>query len=116
MVIPLEIHLQKAGRELASTIESVLALVQPGEATVVAVKHAILVSARSTFLALKIRKTYLEVEFILDREVEGFPVYRTFRISKNKVVHFVRIGAPDDLDAPLRNMILESFTLNKYPV
>lgn len=77
------------------------------------VKNAILVAASSTFLAIKPKKDRVEVEFVLDREVCEFPIHKTFRVSKTKVAHFLKLDSPDEIDAQVTRWLKEAFELNR---
>jgi len=77
-------------------------------------KHSIIVSSKSTFLAIKPRKTVLDIEFLLDREIDGNPMYKIFRISKNRVAHFVHLETVEQVDKYLISLLKQSYkTINK---
>ena len=77
-------------------------------------KHAIIIASRSSFLALKIKKNILDIEFLLSHEINEFHVYKTFRVSKNRVAHFIRIDRPDQIDEQLAAWLKEAFdTVNE---
>jgi hypothetical protein len=97
-------------REIYDRILSTLR--ESGPVRVSFVKNAIIIAARSTFLAIKPRKSYVEVEFILDREIAGFPIYKTFRVSKFKVAHFLRIESPAEVDETVINWLSDACRLN----
>lgn len=65
------------------------------------VKNAILFQAKSNFLALKPKKTHLDIEFVLDEKVDEFPIYKTFQATKSKCAHFVRLESPEEVDEQL---------------
>jgi hypothetical protein len=68
---------------------------------IISVKNAILFQARSNFLAVKPRKAHLDIEFLLNERVEGFPVNKTVQATKHKVAHFVRLESPEEADEQL---------------
>ena len=74
-------------------------------------KHAIIVSSKSTFLAIKPRKNILDLEFLLDYAAEGYPVYRVFKVSKNRIAHFVHIEIKQQLNKYLISLLKKSYTL-----
>jgi len=78
-----------------------------------AVKNAILYSGPGTFLALKPKKEWLDIEFVLDQEHDEFPVYKTVRISKRRVAHFLRFDSPEDVDEQFRNWVKEAYMMMK---
>lgn len=77
------------------------------------VKNAILFRAKSTFLAIKPKKNFLDIEFILDEKVEEFPIYKTVQASKFKWAHFMRIGSPEDVDEQLIGWIGRAYEVCK---
>jgi hypothetical protein len=80
-----------------------------GEVTVSAVKNCILLKSASTFLALKPKKEWVDIEFLLDMEVDEFPVHKTVRVSKNRVAHFVRLQRPKEITGKLIRWLKRSF-------
>jgi hypothetical protein len=82
-----------------------------GEMTISPVKTAIQFKAGATFLSVKIKKDYVELEFQLGELVERFPVYRSVRVSKNRVVHLVVIEGPEGVDKQLMGWLRASYVL-----
>ena len=77
------------------------------------VKHAIIVMAKSTFLAIKPRKTYVDIEFLLNVEINEFPIHKTFRVSKNKVAHFIKVESPDEIDDTVTLWLQKACRINR---
>jgi hypothetical protein len=73
-----------------------------GKVQVSILENAIIVGGKSTFMAFKTRKEYAELEILLDEEFSEFPVYKTFRVSKSRVAHFIRIQSAEEVDKQLR--------------
>ena len=71
-----------------------------GAFTLDPVKTAIQVRTTSTFLSIKPKKHHLDIEFSLPRVVDEFPIYKSFQISKNRVLHMAIIEEPADVDGP----------------
>ncbi|MCK9618540.1 MAG: DUF5655 domain-containing protein [Lentimicrobiaceae bacterium] len=69
--------------------------------SVSAARGAILFNANGTFLALKIRFNWVDVEFFLSEEHTEFPVRKTIRLSKTRFVHFVRLENTGEVDKQL---------------
>lgn len=99
-----------AAREIFDKIISILNIYKTP--TVSFVKNAIIVSGRSTFLAVKPRRSYVEIEFLLDEEVAEFPIHKTVRVSKHKVAHFIKLETPDEIEGPVTRWILQAYRLN----
>jgi hypothetical protein len=85
-----------------------------GKVNISSVKNAIIVSSTSTFLAVKPKRDHADIEFLLDHEVNEFPVLKTFRVSRSRVAHFTRIGDPGDVDEQLMGWLKEAYeTVNR---
>jgi len=113
MITDISSHFINKNDKVWKTYECLMAVFPPkADIKITPVKNAIIISAKSTFLALKPKKEYLEIEFLLNQELDEFPVYKTFRVSKNKVAHFVKAGSPDDIEGRLIQLILSAFELN----
>jgi predicted transport protein len=69
------------------------------------VKNAILFQAKSNFLAIKSKKSHLDIEFVLDEKVEEFLIFKTVQKTKSKCAHFVRLEWPEELDEQLLNWL-----------
>ncbi len=109
-VIPLREHFRGKPVELEKIVMKILEEVQSfGEVQVSSVKSAILVAVESTFLALKVKKDRVDIEFVLDEELDGFPVYKVFRVSKNRMAHFVTVGNIEEVDDHLLGLIRQAY-------
>ena len=83
-----------------------------GPHEVSSVKHAILFTASTHFLAVKPKRKWLDIEFVLPFPVEGFPIYKTVRASKQKWAHFVRLESEDEVDERLAEWLREAYTVS----
>jgi len=78
------------------------------------VQNAIIISSKSTFLAIKPKREWLDIEFLLDKEIDEFPVYKTARVSKNRIAHFIRVGDKSEVDAQLIGWLKDAYhTVNR---
>jgi predicted transport protein len=75
-------------------------------------KNAILYDQVTSFVALKTRKKYLQIEFTLDRLCDFFPVYKTVKISLSKHCHFIRLEDPSEINTELLDWIKEAYQLS----
>lgn len=82
-----------------------------GNITISPVKNAILVSAKTNFLAIKPKKAGLDIEFLLDKKCEEEFVYKIFQASKNRFAHYVRLKDTNDVDPELLALIRASYEL-----
>lgn len=66
---------------------------------------------KSTFMAVKVKKYHLEVEFFLDFLVDEPPVSKNLQTSKNRFAHIVPIDSPEDLQSQLLHWLQFSYNL-----
>ncbi len=66
---------------------------------------------KSTFLAVKVKKDHLEIEFFLDHIEDEPPVAKYLQTSKQRVAHVVKIDSPKDIDKQLINWMKTSYQL-----
>jgi hypothetical protein len=79
--------------------------------TVNPVKSSIQVKGKTTFLSIKPTRDYLGIEFLLDAEVDEFPVYKTFRYSKTRIAHFTALEEPRSVTKKLMKLLTRSHML-----
>lgn len=84
-----------------------------GKVNVSPVKSGILLKNVSTFLGIKPGKTFIDVDFFLPEETNEFPIYKTLRYTKNKVVHYVRLESPKEVDKQLVTWIKTSYSMGQ---
>lgn len=82
-----------------------------GNVNVSPVKIGVMLKAPSTFVAVKPKKMWTDLEFILDEEINEFPVHRTFRYTKGRFAHFVRLDGPNDVSKKLLGWLKRSYLL-----
>ncbi|PLW95686.1 MAG: hypothetical protein C0591_10685 [Marinilabiliales bacterium] len=75
------------------------------------VVNAIMFTSESTFLAIKPKKRWIDLEFALDYEANEFPIHKIVRISKTRFAHFIRIQEPRDIDDQLIGWIKKAYEL-----
>lgn len=82
-----------------------------GKVNVSPVKSGILLKNISTFLGMRLKKDSLDIDFFLPEETNEFPIYKTFRYTKSKVVHYVRLENPKEVDRQLVNWMKISYRM-----
>jgi hypothetical protein len=82
-----------------------------GEITINPVKTSVQVKAGATFLSIRPKKEYTEIEFQLGEELDKFPVYKNIRISKNRVLHFAVLKNPQEVNTRLVSWLKKSYEL-----
>jgi len=66
---------------------------------------------KSTFLAVKVKKSHLEIEFFLDHLEDVPPVAKFLQTSKHRVVHIVKVDGEKDIDEQLKKWMKQSYEL-----
>jgi hypothetical protein len=69
--------------------------------------------SKSSFAALKFNKNTMDIEFLLDREEDTFPIYKIVSISKSQYAHVVRLEEPSELNDQLLSWLSESFLIRQ---
>jgi hypothetical protein len=110
----LEDHLKNKSPQVKATFDKLMReLRRFGEITLNPVKTSIQVKTVSTFLSIRPKKMSVEIEFQLGSEVKEPPIYKNFRVSKNRVLHFAVLHSPEDVNATLMNLLKKSYELIK---
>ena len=65
----------------------------------------------STFLGLRLKKNYMEVEFFLDHREEEPSISKFLQTSKNRYAHVVPVSQEEDLSPAVLAWIRESYFL-----
>ncbi|MBK8497310.1 MAG: hypothetical protein IPL52_00490 [Flavobacteriales bacterium] len=106
--------LEKVKPLLRPLLDALLDLVQVFPA--VRVEHAsgsFMVKAPATFCSFRPRAEDIQVSFILDREVDVFPISKRLRLSAHRVAHSVHVDDSAAIDQQLRSWIQEAYTLSR---
>jgi len=108
----LEDHLRNKPIEIRTIVYDLLSEIgQFGPIELNPVKSVIQVKAGATFLSIKPKKDYVELEFQLGREIDQFPVHKTIRISGNRVLHLLYIQNHRDINDQLLNWLRSAYLL-----
>lgn len=82
-----------------------------GDITVNPVKSSIQVKTGATFLGVKPKKDSMEIEFFLSYELKDDIVNKILVMSKNRIVHYVTVHTPANINAELISLIRKSYKL-----
>ena len=66
---------------------------------------------KSTFMAVKVKKDHLDIEFFLDHLENVPPVSKYLQTSKNRVAHIVPIDTSQDINSQLKKWMRASYRL-----
>ena len=112
IVVDLELHFINKQQNVIETFQKIKNEVLLFEdVRINTVKNAILFRCKSTFLAIKPKKAFLDIEFVMDQKVEGFPIYKTVQASKYKWAHFMRLESPEEIDEQLILWLKQSHSI-----
>lgn len=111
-VVTVDDHLKNKSAEVQAIVEKLLnAVAKFGDVTLNPVKSSIQVKAGATFLSIKPKKESVEIEFQLDEEIVQYPIYKYFRVSKNRVLHFASLEKKSDINKTLLSLLKKSYVL-----
>ena len=112
LLVNLESHFYTKQQHVIDTFEKIKNVVLLfDDVRINSVKGAILFRAKSTFLAVKPKKSFLDIEFVLDEKIEEFPIHKSVQASKSKWAHFVRLESPEEVDEQLLSWIREAYDI-----
>jgi Domain of unknown function (DUF5655) len=113
LILGPDYHFSGKPDKIKKIFDNVLsAIEEQGEVQISYVKHAIIISAKSSFLAFKPKKHLMDIEIVLSEEVNEFPVYKTVRASKNKFAHFIKVEEPEEVDLSLKKLVIKAWKEN----
>lgn len=105
-------HLSTKSPRVKETFDCLLRRVEPfGQVTINPVKTSIQFKSSATFLSVVLKKDHLIVHFFLSTETDRPPIFKSIRVSKNRVVHFAVLEGPRDVSARLVKWLKESYDL-----
>lgn len=111
-ILDLGDHLRHKPQKIQALVYDLLAQIETfGPIELNPVKSAIQVKAGATFLSIKPKSEYIELEFQLGQEIDQFPVHRTVRISRNRALHFMNIDSDEDINDQLIAWLRDSYHL-----
>ena len=89
MLTDLELHFRNKEPNVLAVFEKLVQEVSGfGAFRINSVKHAILLTAASHFLAVKPKKKWVDIEFVLPYREESFPIHRVEQAQKQNWAHF----------------------------
>lgn len=108
--VDIESHFINKGKNVKAVVDKLMKEVSEiGEFSVSSMKSAILLGLNSQFLAMKPKKNWLDIEFILPEAIDEFPVHKTVQVSKTKWAHFVRLESVDEVDELLLQWLKSAY-------
>ncbi len=112
MITDLRSHFAGKDQNVINTFEELLDRVMTfSSVRINPLKNAILFSVNSHFLAVKPKKSRLDIEFLLDGKIEGFPIHKSVQATKTKWAHFMQLDSPDEVDDQLMQWLRRAHQL-----
>jgi|WetSurMetagenome_2_1015567.scaffolds.fasta_scaffold99413_3 hypothetical protein len=111
-IVSLEKHFNKRSPELKQLYDKLIKEISAfGPLQVNILRNAITIAGKSTFMAFKTRSEYAEIEILSDKEINEFPIYKTFRVSRSRVALFIRVQSPDEIDTQLISWLKHAYEM-----
>ncbi len=112
--VSLESHLVNASPEVTRIYMALESLVREfGPFTAIPTQTQITLLARTTFAGVTVRKQWLNLGFVLTREIEHPRITRVEKISQRTLVHTVRLRSVRNVDAQLREWLREAYAVGQ---
>jgi hypothetical protein len=83
-----------------------------GDQRIYASHHSIMFSRRSCYFFVRPKRSFLELCVFLGRTVKAPQVRRVDRVSRSKIVHFIRVTHRDEVEAPITDWLREAYELS----
>jgi hypothetical protein len=115
IVTAVQDHWHASEENVRLTCEKLLSHVKRfGDIRISPVKNGIMVASASTFLAVKPKKKWVDIEFIHDTEINEHPIHKTVHYVKTKWAHFLRLDNPKDVNRQLMGWLKSAYeSINK---
>ena len=108
----LETHLEKASSDVRDAYDAIdRALGDCGAYRSVPTKTQITLLADTSFGTITIRRRWINLGFMLDRELTDPRIIRALHHSAKRYAHTVRVSTAADVDAQLQEWLRESYAL-----
>jgi hypothetical protein len=112
--VSLETHLIKASPEVTRIYLALERLIREiGPFTAVPTKTSITLLSRTTFAGAVLRKHWLNLAFVLTKEVEHPRIIKMKKISPRTFVHTVQLRSVRSLDEQLRKWLSEAYEVGE---
>ena len=110
--VDVKTHLAGKGPTIKAVYDKILKEVKKfGKVNVSPVQSSIMLKNVSTFMGIRLSKSWVEIDFFLPEETHDFPIHKTMRYSKKKTVHYVRLEDPKEIDKQLMRWIKVSYQM-----
>lgn len=112
--VSLESHLVNGSPEVTRIYLALERVVREfGPFRAVPTQTQITLLARTTFAGVTIRKQWLNLGFVLTREIEHPRITRVEKVSQQTLVHTVRLRSVRNVDAQLRTWLREAYAVGQ---
>ena len=112
--VSLESQLAAASPEVTRIYFALESMIREfGRFTAVPTKSQITLLARTTFAGVTVRKNWLNLGFILTREIDHSRITRIEKVSPRTCVHTVQLRSVRNVDTQLRDWLREAYQVGK---
>ena len=112
--VSLETHLIKASPEVTRIYLALERFIREiGPFTAVPTKTSITLLSRTTFAGVVVRKQWLNLDFVLTREVEHSRITKIEQLSPRTFVHSVKLRSVRDVDEQLRKWLRDAYEVGR---
>jgi Domain of unknown function (DUF5655) len=112
--VSLESHLTSSSPEVTRVYLALERLIREfGPFTAVPTQTQITLLARTTFALVTVRKQWLNLGFLLTRQIEHPRITRIEKISPRTCAHTVRLRSVRNVDSQLREWLREAYQVGK---
>ena len=112
--VSLESHLAGASPEVTRIYLALERLIREfGPFSAVPTKSQITLLARTTFAGVTVRKNWLNLGFVLTREINHPRITRSEKISPRTSVHTVQLRSVRNVDSQLRDWLREAYAVGQ---
>jgi len=80
-----------------------------GDITIDVVSIGVLIKRERTFAELRPKRGGMSLAFLLSRTVEDDRIAKTLQTSAHRVVHYVDLSGPRDVDRTLKGWLAEAY-------
>ncbi len=114
-VVPVEMHLRNKAPHVHAIYYRILEHIDTfGPFTLNPVKTVVQVKNGATFLSIKPKRESVQLEFQMSDPVAHPRIEKSFQISRNRVLHFLELRHPDEVDDVLISWLRKAYILTAH--
>ena len=112
VVLPVDIHFENKKPVIRKIYNKIISSIKSLEnISISSTPGAIIISSKSTFLAVKPKKEKVIIEFLLDEPSDDKIVKKIVKVSARRYAHFFHLKSPGDVNMNLIHLLKYSYKL-----